>query len=380
MRHVLICGRRPHAFIAVAILFFTLSAGQALAARTPAGAAPINSATDPVNWTGTVEGSVGGPTECDDDLSDPLNPIISTAVCSSFFLEATETGRIEAVVMPTVPAPDPLLAPDLNVFVFACDAPIETAPIVGGPANPQLGCLTPIPLSGSGPTPGQGNAGSDERVTFQAVAGVAYEVLTVPGFAFAPTQYNGCAAYDDPSVSTDGECVDPAPTEEPGPVPATQFLQDCGTGSAGNRHVTGGGYFSAPNDKKQHFATHVNRKDDKLKGVLNFKDETTDSRYFSEHITCAAFNDADKSVQYKGTASKKMKGQSGNWKEVRYCFTARAKDGGKQGGPVDEFVVSFFPFNATDNTCNTSPLGAETFGGPVYKGQVTYHFKGDDER
>jgi hypothetical protein len=376
MGHVLCSGKRLPALIAVATAFLAFGADQALAVRTAAGAAPITRATDPVNWTGTVEGSAGGPSDCDG--------LFSTNLCSSFFLAPGENGRIEVVVDPAVPTVDEVLAVDLNLFVFDC-GPVELRPLVGGPANPQTGCDLPVLLSGSSDAPGQNNVGESERVTFVATAGTAYEVLTVPAVTFAPAPYNGCAAYDDASDPTDGVCVDPAPTEAPGPVPATQFLQDCapagaGSGSTGSRHVTGGGYFRRPNDKKQHFSTHVNRKDSKLKGVLNFNDEVTNSRYSSKRITCAFFNDADKSVVYRGTATKKTKGSDGKQQEVGYCFSARARDGGKEGGPVDEFEVSFFRFNAANETCDTSAAGTETFGGPLDKGQVTYHLQGDDER
>jgi hypothetical protein len=368
MGHVLRSGKRLPAFMAVAIGLFIFSAAPALAVRNPEGAAPIHPGTDPVRWTGEVNGSAAGPSECDG--------LFSTNVCSSFFLAAKATGQIEVVVEPAVAALDEMLAIDLNLVVFDC-GPIELVPLVGTPANPQAGCDMPVELSGSGRPPGSGNQGEAERITFQATAGNAYEVLTLP-FTFGPAVYRGCAAYN-------GGCADPALTEEPGPVPATQFLNDCapaggGTGSTGSRHVTGGGYFRRPNDKKQQFSTKVNRKDSKLKGVLNFNDEVTNSRYASSHITCAFFNDSEKSVVYRGLARRKTKGSNGKYQEVRYCFSARARDGGKEGGPVDEFEVSFFPFNAADETCDTSPLGVEKYGGPLDKGQVKYHFQGDDER
>lgn len=412
--HVLFCGRRLRAglTLAVAVLTFTVFAGEAFAVRS-AAAPPsfaMSEANDPDEWTGAVEGAVGAPEDCDDVIIPNIDPtlppdiIVSTNTCSQHFIEAVENGQIRVVVTGDVlPGMDAVNKPSLDVFVFEC----TQQDLLGNPTNcvriPDAQ-LQPTPGPGQNP-PGQTQA-DDEVVIFNATAGNAYEILTVPAFAQAingtvPT-YGGCAEY---LTLDEGFCPDPAPAQQP-VVPADEFLQDCGTGATGRWKASWGVLQKFADGNKRQSSGNA-RQDDKTpqaddddrenkRGNAQLKDDATKTRFHLERWGAMCFiegtspdrtGSGNKAV-LKGLFEKRVRSENGSVMKSFSCASWELEDNTnprKNTASGDSVKATFFPFTGdpknpgAGGSCDTNPAAGETFTINPTEGDVKIKRRAIDE-
>jgi hypothetical protein len=247
----------------------------------PTGA--ITPAT-PATLTGTVEGTIpDGGTRMD---------LGATGSCSYCELEATTAGTGEVSIR-WPEAADPSLQNNLDLYVYACPAPVRD--LLGAPLNPQpAGACNADPLASA-----TTDRGSVEDVTFPVQAGGVYEVRVVPFFVLAAETYTGCVGYSDGSASS-AACGNPVPTNG------------------------GGGSITAAADPS---------------------DKDLDVTMLSTQVTCATFSDADESAELRGRGYLYKHGHD----KQKVCFQARPDDNGS--GSSDQFSITLYSVN-DDGTCH----------------------------
>jgi len=344
-------------FAAFAVAASAILAGNARAAFAPA--APPADAISTADPTTTFSGSVAGTTPSGDACVDVFPDMVFPGTCSYFELDTVDSGLVEVSIRWPVAA-DPLLASNLDLYVYECLTPTR---VMGVPVNPQPGPCTQIATS-------LRNSGTVEFAEFMAQAGAVYEIRVVPFFVILGETYEGCAGYGDGDPTSD-PCGNVIPTEDEEPPPPIDFFAACTPDAGTARKLTAGGWISALiASEKANLAVNVDRKQpDDIKGKLNYDDHGTNMRLWSDAITCVTFNDTNQSAEVRGRGDF-VENRGGRSQSQKACFRSLSDDNGKDG---DQFDITVYALNP-DGTCNVG-------GGPIYQngpktlggGNVKYH-------